>query len=92
MSKRCQLHDDVLVQSDLARDGSQALDGLRERPVIEFVEVGDAKAAHFPPALAVPRIPAGTVDAHVMMEQQRSQSERDISFRASLSASPILAA
>ena len=80
MAKRRQLRDDVLVQSDLTRDGPEALDGLGQRPVIEFVEVGDAKAAHLPLAPAVPRITTGAVDAHVLMEQQRSQSERDNSI------------
>ena len=86
-----QLRDDVLVQSDLPRDGPQALDSLCQRPVIEFVEVGDAKAAHLPLALAVPGIPSGPVDPQVMMEQQRSQSESDISIGlAVVDAVPVL--
>lgn len=52
MSKCRQLRYDVLIQSDLARDGPQALDGLGRRQVIEFVKLE-------------------------LVEQQRSQSERD---------------
>ena len=79
MSKVRQLRDDILVQPNLARDPSKALNRLGQRSGIQLLETGDAEAPHLPLAVTAPPIPPNPIDAQVMVKQQGSQLESRIS-------------